>query len=82
LLSNKAIVDLLTRVMNGESFHDVMKSLGDPVFDEAVETAVSMGYLEGIRPTRVASGRLTVDTVYGTMKLTKYGEDYLTGNSL
>jgi hypothetical protein len=81
-LVEKALIDFLVRTKRGDSFHDIMKSLGDPVFDKAVELAVSYGYVEGLQIGRVASGHLTVDTVSGAFRLTPDGDAYLSGKSL
>jgi len=63
---------LLMKLRNGEK-PDF--SNRDPIFEEALENCCNSGYILGIYPSRVASGRLVLD-FSGSVEITDEGERF------
>lgn len=72
---NKEMHNILTRLRNGEDMGSILSKLGDELFDEALERCCRLGYISGVFPARVASGRLVVDRTSGA-GITPEGERF------
>jgi len=74
-LVTKEMYNILMQLRNGQDIGDVLSKLGDELFDEALERCYQSGYITGILPMRVASGRLVVDRTSGA-EITPEGERF------
>lgn len=74
--SDLEIYNLLTEIKNNTDSHSLFSRLGDTSFDTAVEKSISLGYIQGAYPARVASGKLTLDLGYN-FGLTSTGLKFL-----
>ncbi|MEC1177661.1 hypothetical protein P9B03_04120 [Metasolibacillus meyeri] len=74
-IQNELMLEILLAVQNGN--REVFSKLGDANFDTTLEQIVSKELIQGLQPTRMASGTLTLE-IANNFGLTEKGVQFIT----